>query len=80
MHNTSRLQYDFGHPLFSSHLLSTRSIQPYRQLTGEAHGVTMRFDDILDLWRIAASHRRHHWYPGITTGGQDIGIPLAQSL
>jgi len=50
------------------------------QLTGEAHGVTVRLDNILDLRRIAASHRRHHGHPGATTGRQDIGIPLTQSL
>ena len=48
-------------------------------LTGEAHGLTVRLHDILDLRRIAASHRGHDRDTGATTGGQDIGITLPES-
>src|SRR4029450_4464387 len=49
-------------------------------LTGEAHSLTVRLHDILDLWRIAASHGGHDWETRVTTGGQDIGIALMESL
>ena len=55
-------------------------LQPYRHLTGEAHGLTVRLYDILDMWRIAASHGGHDWNAGTTTGGQDIGIALPESF
>ena len=49
-------------------------------LTGEADGLTVRLHDILDMWRIAASHGGHDWETSATTGGQDIGIALMESL
>ena len=44
-------------------------IPPCRHHTSEAHGLTVCLYDILDVWRIAASHRRHHWYPGAVRQG-----------
>ena len=55
-------------------------IQLCRYLTSEAHGLTVRLDDILDMRRIAASHRGHDWDASATAGGQDIGIALPESL
>src|SRR5712691_547970 len=49
-----------------------------RQLTGEAYGVTVRLNNILDLWCITASHCRYDRHPSVITGGQHIGIALTK--
>src|SRR5262245_11916605 len=49
-------------------------------LTGEAHGLTVCLYDILDLRRVATSHRRYDREAGATTGGQNIGIALPESF
>src|SRR5262249_8783326 len=55
-------------------------IQLCRYLTGEAHGLTVRLYDILNVRCIAAPHCGHDWNAGTTTGGQDIGIALPESF
>ena len=83
------LKMTFGnHPGFPEiHVLDSTvdvcllyGLPPCRHLTGEAHGLTVRLYNILDMWRIAASHGGHDWNAGTTTGGQDIGIALPESF
>jgi hypothetical protein len=45
------------------------NIQLCRHLTSEAHGLTVRLDDIFDMRRIAPSHRSHDRDTSATTGG-----------